>query len=106
MEIMNELDFKEIANARISARLKQVVILAIVILLGILFSRVANAQESRHKVIKSKTSCQQLARKRNQSENIRVYVKKIKYKPMAEMDSPAAYRTTSRKEKETKAIKR
>ncbi|MDL5050962.1 hypothetical protein QQ054_33735 [Oscillatoria amoena NRMC-F 0135] len=103
---MKELEFKEIANAKISTRLKQVIVLAIVILLGILFSTVVNAQEPRHKVIKSKTSCQQLARKRNQSDNIRVSVKKVKYKPMAEMESPAAYRTSSRKEKEDKTLKR
>lgn len=105
MEMMN-VEFKEIANARISTRIKQVVILVIVILLGIMLSSVANAQEPKHKVIKSKTGCQQLARKRNETNNIRVSVKKVKYKPMAEMDAPAAYRVSARKEKDEKSLKR
>lgn len=106
MEMMKELEFKEIANAKISARIKQVIVLAIVILLGIMVSTMANAQEPRHTVIKAKNGCQQLARKRNQTKNFRVSVKEVKYKPMAEMDAPAAYRISARREKDEKSVKR
>jgi hypothetical protein len=106
MVMISELEFKEIANAKISARIRQVVVLAAAILLGIMISIAAGAQDPRHKVIKAKTGCQQLARKRNQSENFRVSVKKVKYKPMAEMEAPAAYRTSARRDKNEKVIKR
>lgn len=100
--MMKELEFRDIANARISTRLKQVIILLIVILLGILASSVVNAQVPRHRVFKAKNSCQQLARKRNETDNIKVSAKKVKYKPMAEMEAPAAYRNriSARKERE------
>ncbi len=104
--MMKEVEFREIANAKIASRIKQVIILAVIILLGMLFSIVVNAQQPRHRVIKSKSSCEQLAKKRNQSENMKVSVKKVKYKPMAEMESPAAVRASSRREKEEKLLKR
>lgn len=105
--MMKELEFKEIANAKISARLKQVIVLAIVILLGILLSSVANAQEPRHQIIKAKHSCQKLARNRNKTENIKVVsVRKVKYKPMAEMEAPATYRASERKQRDEKALRR
>jgi hypothetical protein len=40
--VMKELDFKEIANGRISARLKQVAVLIGIILVGILISLAFN----------------------------------------------------------------
>jgi hypothetical protein len=36
--VMKELDFKEIANGKISARFKQVAVLSVIILLGIILS--------------------------------------------------------------------
>lgn len=36
--MMKELDFKEIANAKIASRIKQVVVLVAIILIGILIS--------------------------------------------------------------------
>jgi hypothetical protein len=106
MVMMSGLEFKEIANAKISSRLRQVVVLVAVILLGIMLSVAAEAQPPRHKVIKAKNGCQQLARKRNQTENIRVSVKKVKFKPMAEMEAPAAYRASARRDEFDRKVKR
>jgi hypothetical protein len=41
--LMKDLDFKEIANGKISARLKQVAVLAGIILMGILISLAFNS---------------------------------------------------------------
>ena len=40
---MERIDFKEIANARISARIRQVVVLILTIVIGILISVSVNA---------------------------------------------------------------
>lgn len=41
---MNRLDFRDVANARISARLKQVFVLVLAVLIGMLISVSCNAQ--------------------------------------------------------------
>jgi Tfp pilus assembly protein PilO len=95
MNVMKDLDFREITNARIASRMRQVIILVVLIVLGVLYSSFANAQTNpKHRVYKSKQTCSTLAQKRNQSQNIRVAVnyKKVKYKPMAEMEAPASAR--------------
>lgn len=49
MAYMNNLDFKDISNARISSRIKQVVVLVVVIIIGMIISVTVNAQEDFHK---------------------------------------------------------
>ena len=44
MPYMNRLDFRDVSNARISARLKQVLVLVLAVLIGMLISVSCNAQ--------------------------------------------------------------
>jgi len=106
--MMKEIDFKEIANGQITSRLKQVVVLILAILIGILISSSLQAQTPRHKVYKDKTMCNILHKKRTKSDKKRVFVsaKKPKYKPMAEMEAPASTRVGNRNERENKATNR
>lgn len=104
--MMKEMDFREIANAKIASRVKQVGILMLIIAIGILISIATQAQPPRH--FKAKFACNQLSKKRNQSENmkvLRVATRKVKYKPMAEVEAPQAYRTTARVDKADKRKK-
>ncbi|WP_255534593.1 hypothetical protein [Chryseolinea lacunae] len=43
MAYMNNIDYRDIANARLSSRLKQVLVLALVIVIGMLVSVSVNA---------------------------------------------------------------
>lgn len=106
MDVKNS--FRNVPGAHISERLRELALLVAAIILGLLMSVVnVQAQQPRHKIYKSKKACAVLAQKRNQTENIRVSAKKPKYKPMAEMEAPAAYRITARKEeKDNKSMKR
>lgn len=106
--MMKEVDFKEIANGQITSRLKQVVVLIVVILIGILISSSLQAQTPRHKVYKDKTQCNILHKKRIKTGKTRsnVSTKKAKYKPMAEMETPASSRVGNRNERENKATNR
>jgi hypothetical protein len=97
--MMKDLDFKEISNAKIGSRIRQVVLLLVVILIGILIS--VSSEAGVPKNYQSKHACNQLTKKRNKSKNIEVRSvseKKIKSKPMAEVDSPgASSRTLARR---------
>lgn len=44
MPYMNRLDFRDVSNARISARLKQVLVLVLAVLIGMLISVSCQAQ--------------------------------------------------------------
>lgn len=88
---------KSLLRVQLSDRMREIIALMVVIVLGILLSTAqANAQEPKHRIYKAKKACTVLARKRNQTENIRVFAKKVKYKPMAEAEPPVAYRLTRR----------
>ncbi|MBX2955447.1 MAG: hypothetical protein KF846_04795 [Cyclobacteriaceae bacterium] len=106
--MMKEVDFKEIANGQIASRLKQVVVLIVIILIGILISSSLQAQTPKHKVYKAKAMCNILHKKRTKSDSKRVFVsaKKPKYKPMAEMEAPAAARVGNQNERQNKASNR
>jgi len=45
MAYMNNLDFKGISNARISSRIKQVIVLVLAIIIGMIISATVNAQD-------------------------------------------------------------
>lgn len=99
--------FRNVPWVHISERLRELALLVAAIVLGMLMSINVQAQQPRHKIYKSKKACAVLAHKRNQTDNIRVTVRKPKYKPMAEMEAPAAYRISARKEdKNNKGIQR
>ncbi len=96
--VKGKAELKILSNVHIASRMRQLVALIIAIILGMLITGNAQAQEPRYKMYKSKKACMVLARKRSQSENLKVQARKVKYKPQAEMEAPAAYRTTARKE--------
>lgn len=96
--VRGNADFRGVANVHLASRLKQIVVLITMIILGILFAGETRAQQPRHRVFKSKKACVVLARKRSQSDNLKVMAKKVKYKPQAEMEAPAALRTGVRRE--------
>ncbi len=101
--MMKEIDLKEISNARISARLKQVLVLIAIILMGILISIATQAQPPKN--FKAKFACNELSKKRNKTENFKVYkvsVRTPKYKRMAEVESPKYYRSSAKTEKASK----
>jgi len=101
--MMKEIDLKEITNAKIASRMKQVLVLVAIILIGIMISIATQAQPPKH--FKAKYACSKLNKKRNQSENIKVVqasTRKPKYKPMAEMEAPKYYRPSARVEKASK----
>jgi hypothetical protein len=94
--MMKEIDLKEITNARIASRIKQVLVLVAIILIGIVISIATQAQPPKH--FKAKYACSKLSKKRNQSENLKVMqasARKPKYKPMAEVEAPKYYRSSA-----------
>lgn len=100
---MKEIDLKEITNAKIASRMKQVLVLVAIILVGILISIATQAQPPKH--FKAKYACSKLSKKRNQAENMKVVqasARKPKYKPMAEMEAPKYYRPSAKVEKASK----
>src|SRR5688572_13277313 len=99
MKTMDRYDFREIANGKISSRLKQVLTLIVAILIGMIISIGTNAQEDyhrskqRHFKAKFRTQKQQytnacsiLDRKRNSTPKanprLTFNTKPKKYKPM------------------------
>lgn len=105
---MKEMEFKDIANVKISSRIKQVVVLILIILIGILISNAVQAQQPRYKIYKDRTACNILSKKRANPHNRKVPIaaKRPKYKPMAEMEAPASARSNSRNERENGETKR
>lgn len=104
--MMKDIDLKEITNARFASRLKQVLVLVAIILIGIMISIATQAQPPKH--LRAKNACQELNRKRTKSENMKVFqvsVRKVKYKPMAEIDPPKSFRPSARVEKAVKVKK-
>lgn len=100
---MKEIDLKEITNAKIASRIKQVLVLVAIILIGIMISVATQAQPPKH--FKAKYACNKLVKKRNQSENtkvVQVSARKPKYKPMAEIETPKYYRPSAKVEKTSK----
>ena len=92
--MMKDIDYKDIANTKIVSRIKQVLILAVIILIGIIISIASQAQPPKH--FKAKYACSELNKKRNKTENtkvVQVSTRKPKYRPMAEVDPPKSYRT-------------
>lgn len=94
---------KMINNAGLKSRFRQVLVLIIVILLGILISHIADAQDfkrasAHHFKVKYKSqikwgkkACHTLAKKRTEEPRKHFFAfakSKPKYKPMAEVDSP------------------
>lgn len=93
-----------ISNGDLNTRIKQLVILIIIILLGVLISSVVDAQDQFHRAkakhfkAKYKTqirlsdnACTILHRKRTQKPKTPYFAflnRKPKYKPQAEVDSP------------------
>ena len=106
--MMKEMDFKDIANVKISSRIKQVVVLILIILVGILISNATQAQQPKHKVYRDRAVCNILHKKRNNTDNKQVVIAahKKKYKPMAEMEAPASARANTRNERENKGLNR
>lgn len=101
---MKDIDLKEITNAKIASRIKQVLVLIAIILIGILISIATQAQSQPPRYFKAKHACNKLSKKRNQSENMKVVaVRKPKYKPMAEMEAPAYYRPSANAEKTSRS---
>lgn len=95
---------KMINNADFKSRMKQVLVLILIILLGILISQVVDAQNfqranTKHFKKKYKSqikwgskACHLLAKKREATPSKPVFAflkSKPKYKPMAEVDQPA-----------------
>jgi hypothetical protein len=102
--MMKDIDLKEITNAKIASRIKQVLVLITIILIGIMISIATQAQPPRH-FKKAKHACGILSKKRNQTENMKVAkvsARKPKYKAMAEMEAPKYYRPTAKAEKAAK----
>jgi hypothetical protein len=111
---------KMINNVGLKSRVRQVLFLLIVIIIGILVSHAAGAQDfnkasSRHFKSKYKSqikwgnkACQLLEKKRTEtlSRPIFAFLKsKPKYKPMAEVDAPSwAKSTTTAKVKREKEL--
>ncbi|MBX2966114.1 MAG: hypothetical protein KF845_08210 [Cyclobacteriaceae bacterium] len=106
--MMKEMGFKDMANVKISSRIKQVVVLILIILIGILISHAVQAQQPRHKVYHDRAACNILEKKRTKTTNIRVIAaaQKKKHKPMAEMEAPASARANSRNERENRGSNR
>lgn len=105
--VKGKTDFRTLAHVQFSRRLRELALLIVAIILGMLISGNVRAQEPRHKIYKAKKACLVLAQKRNRPDNIRVAIKKPKYKPQAEMEAPAAYRISARREtKDNKGIQR
>ena len=121
---MDRLYYREVSNARITSRYRQVLTLLAAIVIGMIISIGANAQlhdfhKSKARFYKAKyrsqkhdytNACALLDRKRTQKpkSNLRLAsVGKTKYKPMAEIDPPqsTAKATQTRKEPETEALK-
>jgi len=101
--MMKETDLKEIANAKIASRMKQVLVLIAIILIGIMISIATQAQPPRH--FKAKHACNELSKKRNKTENMKVVhapTRKPKYKRMAEIDPPKYHRSPAKVEKASK----
>jgi hypothetical protein len=95
--MMKDIDLKEITNAKIASRIKQVLVLIAIILIGILISIATQAQPPKH--FKAKYACSKLSKKRTKTENMRVVQvseRKPKYKPMAEVESPKYSRPTAK----------
>jgi outer membrane protein OmpA-like peptidoglycan-associated protein len=106
MKTMDRYDYREIANGKISSRLKQVVTLILAVIIGMIISIGANAQHAFHKnkerhfKTKFRTQKQQYAnacsildRKRTSKPKSNPRLAKPKYRPMAEVDPPG---TTAR----------
>ncbi|GIV36192.1 MAG: hypothetical protein KatS3mg032_0571 [Cyclobacteriaceae bacterium] len=96
--VRGNYNFRGVANVHLASRLKQILVLITMIILGILFAGETRAQQPRYKVFKSKKACVILARKRSQPDNLKVLAKKVKYRPQAEVEAPAALRTGARRE--------
>lgn len=94
-----------ISNASVRGRIKQILILIVAIIIGVLISQAANAQRNFHKskvihhkikykvqVHKSSKVCNILNKKRNYSPKRPLFAssRKTKIKPLAEIDAPAA----------------
>ncbi|MBL7856961.1 MAG: OmpA family protein [Cyclobacteriaceae bacterium] len=113
MKTMDKLDFREIANAKISSRIRQAVILMVAVILGMILSVGVNAQDRFHQKkerfykAKLKTqkniyanACNLLDKKRTQKPKSNSLSKKSNresQKPMAEVDSPSSARNTEPK---------
>lgn len=100
---MKDIHLKEITNAKIASRIKQVLVLIVIILIGILISIATQAQPPKH--FKAKYACSELSKKRNKTENFKVYkvsARTPKYKRMAEVESPKYYRSSAKTEKASK----
>jgi outer membrane protein OmpA-like peptidoglycan-associated protein len=121
MKTMDRYDYREIANSRISSRLKQLLTLILAVILGMILSIGANAQHAFHKNkerhFKTKfrsqkqqfaNACSILDRKRTSKpkSNPRL-ASKPKYRPMAEVDPPGktAQLTKPKSEPKTETIR-
>jgi outer membrane protein OmpA-like peptidoglycan-associated protein len=105
MKTMDRLEYRDIANAKISSRLKQVVTLVVAIIIGMIISIGSNAQQhdfhkSKARFFKAKfrsqrheysNACSLLDRKRTdgpKSSSKLASLSRSKHKPMAEIDPP------------------
>lgn len=106
-----EQQSKGISNVDLKTRIKQIVILAIAILLGILISSAVDAQDQFHRANKrhfktkyrtqirlADNACTLLNKKRMQRPKAQHFAflhRKPKYKPQAEVDAPGVKRGES-----------
>ncbi|HEY3402664.1 MAG TPA: OmpA family protein [Ohtaekwangia sp.] len=114
---MDNLDFRHVANSRISARLRQAAVLLVVIILGIIISATVNAQDNpgqtyhktkaRHYKSKFRTqisqytnACDLLERKRTArpKSNIHLTSRKPRPKTYAEIDPPSTTAVTPKQQ--------
>lgn len=102
IKMQDPLDFKQMTNARISARMRHVIFLILAILIGMLISVAANAQyhknnkkffKSRYKEQNTKlaNACEMFSKRsirklRSKPKFFASHKKKSKVKPMAEVD--------------------
>lgn len=120
MKTMDRLHYREISNAKISSRLRQLLTLIAAIVIGMIISIGANAQHDFHRnkarFYKAKfrsqrhdytNACSLLDTKRNQKPkaNPRLASVNRKYKPMAEVDPPQSTARTTTQKPKTEVIK-
>jgi outer membrane protein OmpA-like peptidoglycan-associated protein len=117
---MDRLHYREISNARISSRMRQLLTLLAAVVIGMIISIGANAQHDFHRnkarFYKAKfrsqrhdytNACALLDKKRTQKPkaNPRLASVDRKYKPMAEIDPPQSIARVTTPKPRTEAIK-
>lgn len=96
------MESKGISNVNFKSRLRQILVLAIVIVIGVLISQAVQAKDhsktgrsiksKSYRAVSSQRACKLLAKKRMPKRVMASRARKTKVKPMAEIDTPKARR--------------